>query len=1301
MADVAPAFIPSVQGDWRLDASTSCQSSDNITQALRLHGSPNLAALRKSVESLLIRYQGLWNLTGETCDGSSDVLPIQDFSSLPIDRRESEACRYIHQQADGWFELTRGPLLRATLARLSASESILLISMHRSLSSAGVLINTVTAELSALYNAQVGGQSSPMSKPVAYQRALLDRGALAANDSSGSCTQTIESTAENTADNTAGSVGLPPDRPRFSHSGAVFGRESHRLPEALVASLREFSGAASVAPFTTLLAVFAALLSRHCGQRQFFIGVPLTNLDSGAQHGPPGFPALLPWRADLSGEPSFRQLAERVQRSSLQAAIQAQRPDGVPPDFHLFQVAIILEQPACEAVHLSGLGVLPYEMETRSAGLELVLHLEEHSAGLLITADYDAALFDPGTIQCFLGHYETLLGSAISDPEGSVSRLPALPEPERQQLLNEWSSAPAQEYPSDVALERLIEAQVEKTPDAVAVAFAPASCGQQRLTYAELNARANHLAAHLRSLGVTRNTLVGVCLERSIDLLIAPLAILKAGGAYLPLDPDHPDDHIGPIVENARLDILIGRPELAARLPAFRGKLVFLDWDALHRYPEANQPVAVASSDLAYVIYTSGSTGQPKGVMVPRRALNNLLWSLRDWYHFGPSDVLLAITTIAFDIAGLDLWLPLLAGARLVIVERATAMDAHLLQDAIHREGVTFLQCTPAFWKLLVDSGWHGKADLQAVCGGEAMPQDLARKLVPKVGRLWNMYGPTETTIWSTGYQFLGPDDPILIGRPIANTQVYILDEHLAPSPIGVPGELYIGGDGLADGYLHKPELTADRFVADPFSQRSEGRLYKTGDLARYRSDGNIECLGRNDDQIKLRGYRIEPEEIRAAITRHPAVRDAVAVLKTSATGDSRIVAYLISKTDHPPDVTELRSFLREKLPEYMVPATFVFLDSFPLNTNGKIDRRALPQPKIQSAASGESEAPADQIEARLKEIYGSVLGLSAIGVHDDFFDLGGHSLTAVQLFREINACFDLDLPLATLFHAPTVRRLAALIRDTGVGQMSAPLVPIQRRGSQPPVYCIGEVSGEVIVFRRLAQELGPDQPLYGLQPFCLLDALHTVEHLAAAYIEELRMTGESRPFCLLGYSFGGLVAVEMARQLQHKGIDTPLVVLIDSAYPAGCRANEPWAQRIRRFRYLSAGVRNGGGLQHLLERVKYGVTRIAHRASATVGVPLPANGAKDVTALQALAAESYRIKSYTGRVCLFRAESQQEFLAGGADLGWSGVLSNLAIEEVPGDHGTINTGSNLKILARKVRERLQDPVANGQRQRV
>ena len=1266
--------------------------SRNIVQALRLRGGIDIVALRKGMEQLTERYAPPSGIVPRLWD---DDLPVHDFSSVPEDDRELELQRYIHKQSVRSLGRTGEPLLRTALARLSSTESILVIILARSLTTQGINVRNITVELSVLYNRLVTGHSPALPLSVGTRPDSLVETGLAPDNS------LIPPRQE--TDHLFGALELPLDHPRSSHSNGTFGRETLTVGQILLASAREVSTAEGVTPFTTFLAAFTVLLSRHSGQKNFCVGVSPANLRGGKDHVGAGSSALQPLYADLSRNPSFRELLQAIRQSSAKTIEQAPIPadhnvipiDALPVKADRgvldapFQVAFLWEQPSWDAVHFLGLTLSAFKVETRPTGLDLVLHLEDGPSGLVMTADYDAALFDADTIQRLLAHYQILLAEAVSHPEVGVSRLAILTDTERELLLHQWNST-TQEYPGDVPLQQLIEAQVARTPNSIAVEFQ-----EQRLTYAELNARANQLAAHLRSLGVTRNTLVGVCLERSIDLLVAPLAILKAGGAYLPLDPEHPDDRIGPIVENARLEILIGRRELGARLPSFRGKLVLLDWDTYQQYPQTNLPVPGSGGDLAYVIYTSGSTGQPKGVMVPRRALNNLLCSVREWFQLGAHDVLLALTTIAFDIAGVDLWLPLLAGARILMVDRDTTLDSRLLQDTIARNGITFLQCTPSSWKLLMDSGWQGKLNLQAVCTGEAMPKDLARKLFPKVACLWNMYGPTETTIWSTGYKFAEASDPILIGRPLANTRTYILDEHMAPTPIGVAGELYIAGDGLASGYWNNPALTATRFVADPFSPGPDTRLYRTGDLARYRSNGQIECLGRNDDQIKLRGFRIEPEEIRSAITRHPSIQDAVAVLETGATGDSRIVAYLISDATNPPEAAELRVFLRRSLPDYMIPATFQFLERFPLNSNGKIDRRALTQSRFLAPEIPRKGAPTDEVESRLRNIFRSVLGLNDMGIDDDFFDLGGHSLTAAQLFREINLCFNLDLPLATLFHAPTVRGVAALIRDSGVERMSEPVVEIQGKGSRTPIYCVGAMDGELIVFRRLAMELGQDQPLYGLQPFRLLHPLITVNELATAYIDELRKKGETRPCFLLGYSFGGLVAVEIARQLECAGIAPPVVMLIDTAYPAGCLTGESWPHRVRRYRYNWNQVAGAKGLSHVVDRVKHRFARMARTASFAVGVPLP-HSLNDVYNVQGRAEESYRIKSHKGRVYLFRAESQPEFFHGGLSLGWSGALSDLVVEEVPGDHGTIHSGNNLKIMARKLQECLQRPIPTG-----
>jgi amino acid adenylation domain-containing protein len=1308
MADVARALIPSVPDDWLLDASTSHQSPRNLTQALRLDGPLDLAALEKSVEFLINRYQTLRSPPVETRDASSDVLPIQDFSSLPLDARESEARRYMHQQADAWLELKGGPLLGAALARLSPSENILLIGMHRSLSDAGILIANVVGELSVLYNAAVNTQLSPLLKLVKPQVAS-DRGGLATVGS--------PDYRKQQAENTTAVLELPVDHPRSSQPRGIFGRQSHMLPKALMASVREFSNTEHLESFTPLAAAFAALLSRHCGQQQFFVGAPLTNLESCAEPVPSGFPALSPWRADLSGEPSFRQLAQRVQRRSLQAALQAHQPDGLRPDFPLFQVALIWEQPAREAVHFSGLSVVPYEMEARSTGLELVLQLEEYPAGLLMTADYDAALFDAGTIQRFLGHYETLLASALSDPDGSVSRLRILTEPERQRILVEWNS-PDVEYSGEKCVHRLFEEQARKTPDAIAVVFEEAS-----LSYSELNRLANQLAHHLQELGVGPDGRVAVCVERGFEMMVALLAVLKAGGAYVPMDPSYPEERLRYMLKDSAPVALLTEGHLHSLFAGLSEAFPVLDLD--DRRPRwKDQPetdldavsVGLTGRHLAYVIYTSGSTGAPKGVMVEHRNVARLFTATDAWFRFSGNDIWTLFHSYSFDFSVWEIWGALLHGGRLIIVPKDLARSPQEFYKLICREKVTILNQTPSAFRQLIaaqaDSAEVHELRL-VIFGGEALEVSTLKPWYEQNhnqhARLINMYGITETTV-HVSYRPLEPFDTegrggSPIGCRIPDLRIYILDAHGEPVPIGVAGELHVAGAGVARGYLNRPELTEERFVADPFVDHGNARMYKTGDVGRWLPDGTIEFLGRNDFQVKIRGFRIELGEIEARLAEHRGVREAVVVAREGTAGDKRLIAYYTSDRNGPaPGAKVLRDYLSGKLPEYMVPAAYVRLESLPLTPNGKLDRKMLPAPEVDAYPLGgnETEAPADQIaadqiEERLKHVFCSVLGLSAVGVNDDFFDLGGQSLMVAQLFREINFRFNLELPLATLFQAPTIRHLAALIRNSGGEQMSAPVVQIQRHGSQPPVYCIGPVEGELIVFRGLAKELGKDQPLYGLQPFRLFDKLHSVEQLAAAYLDELRKMGESRPFCLLGYCFGGLVAVEMARQLERDGNAPPTVVLIDAAYPAGVRASEPWAERIRRYRYFLRQVTNGGGWSHFCGRVKFAFARIAHRASSKAGVSIANNGAKDVSTMQGLAYESYRLKSYNGRVHLFRAESRYEFLTGGADLGWSGVLSNLVVDEVPGDHTSINTGANLKVLARKVRECLRAPLANGQ----
>jgi amino acid adenylation domain-containing protein len=789
---------------------------------------------------------------------------------------------------------------------------------------------------------------------------------------------------------------------------------------------------------------------------------------------------------------------------------------------------------------------------------------------------------------------------------------------------------------------------------------------------------------------------VGVYLERSFEMVVALVAILKSGAAYVPYDPDLPLPRVNTMIEDSHPVCVITQQTLSGNLAEYAGQKLLLDsgWEVIDRQPGSNLRIPVDPRDAIYAIYTSGSTGVPNAAINTHEAVaNRILW-MQDQYPLGTSDRILQKTPYSFDVSVWEFFNPLTSGATLVIAEPGRHGDSAYVADLISTEGITAIHFVPSMLREFLDApNLAGCGSLKRVfSSGEALPPDLRQKFYRLLGaELYNLYGPTEAavevTYWDCGRP--APCATVPIGRPIANVKAYILDRHLAPVPIGVVGELYIGGIAVARGYLNRPELTAARFIPDPFAKHPDQRLYKTGDRARFLGDGNIEYLGRLDNQVKLRGFRIELGDIEATLLENSQVRAAAVLLRDDGNGGPRLVAYLVTDGSEL-DVPAVRAFLRERLPENMIPAAFVAVQSLPKTTSGKLDKKTLPTPEMGLDPQREFVPPGDEIEERLANLWQELLSVPSISVTDNYFDLGGHSLLAFRLFSEVKFCFHLDLPLATLFYAPTVRTMARIIRDSGV-QVVSPVVPIQPNGTKPAIFCIGAVNGEVLLFRRLALELGQDQPIYGLQPFSLVDRLSTVETLATSYIEQLQQWGESRPICLLGYSFGGLVAVEMARQLRKNGAEPAIVALIDSDYVAGCKDLEPWKDRIRRYQYHLHQITHGAkGLGHLVERLRAYSFRMIHRVSTTVGVELP-RIASDIAGRQLLAAENYRAKPYPGRVYLFKAESRPEFFGADPDLGWGKVLSDLRIEQVPGDHGTINTGTNLKILARKLAEFLED----------
>jgi amino acid adenylation domain-containing protein len=901
-------------------------------------------------------------------------------------------------------------------------------------------------------------------------------------------------------------------------------------PKDFLEQLKTLTGREATSLYTALLAGFGAVLQRYTGEEDIILGTPAA----------PGID-FLPVRIDLSGDPTFQDLLRRVGNTLLDVASNSDLPiqrliEELQPVWDqsrhpFFQVAIALAD------------LTDAELRAKSSKLDLCIEVQEVTEGIAGVVTYNPDLFEPDTIARALGHWRMLLEGAVADSIRPLSRLPLLKEDEQRRIVEEWN-ATEQPYPQ-VTVHELFLAQAQRTPDAIAVEMEG-----RRLTYRELNHRSNQLARHLRKLGVGPDVLVGLCLERSLEMVVGLLGILKSGGGYVPLDPAFPKHRLELMLEDARPPVVVTQSSLQDLLPQAGTNMVIMDRDreviageSLENLEELAHP-----RNLAYVLYTSGSTGKPKGVQIEHGCVVNFLISMQREPGLSSEDVLLAVTTLSFDISGLEIYLPLITGAKIVVASAETARDGAQLLALLHRTEATVLQATPATWRMLTDSGLRTLPRLKGLCGGEALPPELAVRLVSRVGSLWNLYGPTETTIWSTLCRVEAAEGPLTIGRPIANTQVYLFDAHLNPVPIGAIGDLYIGGDGVARGYMNRPDLTAEKFIPDPFSSKPGARLYKTGDLARYRVDGSIDFLGRSDNQVKVRGFRIELGEIETVLAQHPGLKAAVVMVREDTPKDTRLVAYVIPREGPTPAVEDLRQLLIQKLPRYMVPGHIIFLDVFPLTPNGKVDRRAFPAPDPASACLEEFVASRTGTEAKLVAIWEKLLGIHPISVQSSFFDLGGHSLLVTILLLEIERVFGKKLTVATIFEAETVEQLARILDQQSFQESS--MVAIQKSGSNPPFFCLG--AGPM--FRSLARRFGPDQPFLGVRvdpaEWTHLSPPYHFEDLAEVFVKKIRAYQPEGPYYLGGFCLTGVVAYEVARQLIAQGQELKLLVLFYSYNP-------------------------------------------------------------------------------------------------------------------------------------------------------
>jgi amino acid adenylation domain-containing protein len=842
---------------------------------------------------------------------------------------------------------------------------------------------------------------------------------------------------------------------------------------------------------------------------------------------------------------------------------------------------------------------------------------------------------------------------------------------EKAQSDEAWS-----EYPRDKCVHHLIEEQALRTPERLAACF-----GIDHLTYGELERRANRLANYLVRLGVGPEVLVGIAVERSLEMLVALLGILKAGGAYVPLDPAYPKERLSFMLADSTLQFLVTERQLLPGLPPHLGKTICLDveGEAIASESVAIPAVTVKPHNLAYVLYTSGSTGKPKGVQVEHRSLVNFLLSMRHWPGLTEKDLLAAVTTLSFDIAGLELYLPLIVGACVVIVSHRVACDGEQLLATLARCGATVMQATPVTWRLLIEAGWTG-GGLKVFCGGEALSRELARQLMRRSTSVWNLYGPTETTIWSSVFQVTDSiKATVPIGRPIANTQMYILDSQQRPVPAEDIGELCIGGDGLARGYLNRPELTSQKFIPNPF--RPGSRLYRTGDLARYLSSGDIEFLGRSDHQVKIRGFRVELGEVEAALEEYPGVQHAIAIAREDKRGINQLVAYIVSETQPRPSPTLVRATLKTKLPSYMIPTSFVHLDAMPLTANGKIDRRALPEP----ASDGDKEqadlvGPRNREERQIIKLWQNLLGRKPIGINDNFFDLGGDSLSAVRLMVRIEKMCGKRIPIAALFETPTAAQLAALLRKETLPPWRS-LVMVQKGGSKPPLFLIHGIGGGVLRYRDLARHLRPEQPVYGLQARGMADNIchERVEDMAKHHIEEIRTVQPEGPYYLGGFSFGGVVAFEIAQQLHQQRQQVGLIALVDTfptTYKPHGSLTHFWHLPLNQKRIYFARK-----LRYLMDRTARTITYIFFPTAL-----------KKVHNACLIAARQYVPRTYPGRVLLFRATERPLGSKDELFLGWNDLaLGGVEIYEVPGNHMSIVDEPAVATLAAQLTSCLEE----------
>ena len=1302
----------------------------NITATCHVEVPVDAGALEHALHTLVGRHEILRTRLVEV-----DGVPAQEVLENPFSRIESydfaglageEHANAVRSSIKEFgarpFDFASGKLFRVALLLHPLHRSTIVVSAHHIICD-GWSLGVFFRELRALYESSLFDHPEELpALPIQYsdyavwERARLSPAVLAPQ------IEFWKSKLEGAPPSST----FPLDHPRRAAGDYQANHCAFQFDVATTESLKRLARDNAATPFMVLLSVYKALLSRYASQDTVVVGTPVSTRTMSMLEGLIGcFINTHLLRTDLSQEMTARELVNRVRIATIESLTHADVPFEVlvrellpkrdrsfPRSFeHAF---ILLNTPMAQ----------DYEVVSGGTALDMTLYMWEADGKFHGSLEYDGALFDRATITCFAACLENLALAMASQPDTPLGQL-ALVTPEQS---DQWFS-PCDGLSVDLpaqCVHEWIEKQANSSPDKLAIITE-----KERLSFRELLNRSSRLARRLQTLGMKPGDLVALCVNRTAEMVVAPLAIWQAGGAYVPLDPDFPPARLGAMLENADTRLLITESGLLKRLPAKLPRVICLDKESLTGTHEGSALAAhVNADDLAYVMYTSGSGGTPKGVEIRHRSLVNLLASVQREPGIRPQDRLLAVTTLSFDISALELFLPMVSGAQVIIAPSTTVTDGMALAQMLHEFDITIMQATPITWRLLLESGWKGKPGLKILCGGEALPRDLAEQLIATGGELWNLYGPTETTVWSTVERVTSPVERISIGRPVANTQICVLDERGEPIPPGVAGELFIGGVGVARGYRGRDTLTAERFVARP-NVHSGRRMYQTGDLVRRLSDGRLEYLARLDQQVKIRGMRMELGEIEAALERHPAVAQAIVTVRENERGEKRLVAHCKPRNGASLDPADLRKSLRAQLPDAMIPREFVKMASLPQTLNRKVDRKALSGDKLpQSLAliaddapednrqstdeSGNAYcAPGDHVEAKLEEIWCEVLEMERIGVHDNFFELGGHSLLATRVVSRIRTALEMDLPLKSIFADPTISGLASHIsfepstrqyRYASDVPTWKRLVPVQPRGSATPLFFLAgyhQPDGPLIFLSHLIPHLAKGQPVFGFRPRWMDEHgadYVSVEEIARDYLSELRQVQPKGPYLLGGNCVEGMAVLEIARLLAKEGEEVKLIVLLDTELPSRRRIREKDIAYYRsRLGHIGEVL---AGLVHLPHGPRVQV--IKELAARKLGIADSAE-VRANDRFHQRRSRYWRLlhrhipKAWNGRITVIGNKTD---LDRDHDLGWTGFSKpGVEIHAVPGTHETMMTehGREVSQVIRRAIDEVFDDQASSE----